>query len=235
MRLLSPTGSILLLAIASAARQPIKRSYTTHDYYVLEHDPSASASPEEVAYSLGTEMVEQVGELPHHWLIRLEKDRSRTDDPVAETYHSIRRRATSPNVAGRWWNRDIHQARRIAASIRSITLQVPRQRTKRWLTHPELPSLDPRIPPPPVPSPANDRLEQVKKKLNIQDPSFPQQWHLLNTQTPPHDMNVSGVWEMGYTGKGVIAAIVDDGLDFTSDDLSANFVSIIRRSYVSRD
>ncbi|OBZ65694.1 Protease KEX1 [Grifola frondosa] len=36
-------------------------------------------------------------------------------------------------------------------------------------------------------------------------------------------MNVTPVWDMGITGKGVITALVDDGLDYTSDDLAANF------------
>jgi hypothetical protein len=39
-------------------------------------------------------------------------------------------------------------------------------------------------------------------------------------------MNVSGLWEMGITGRGVISALIDDGLDYTSDDLSANFVRL---------
>ncbi|CAL1705543.1 unnamed protein product [Somion occarium] len=36
-------------------------------------------------------------------------------------------------------------------------------------------------------------------------------------------MNVTAVWEMGITGKGVISALVDDGLDYNSDDIAANF------------
>ena len=37
---------------------------------------------------------------------------------------------------------------------------------------------------------------------------------------------VTPIWDMGITGKGVITALVDDGLDYNSDDLAANFVSI---------
>lgn len=66
--------------------------------------------------------------------------------------------------------------------------------------------------------------------LNIRDPSFNQQWHLLNTISPGNDLNVSGVWDMGITGKGVNAAIVDDGLDYESEDLAPNFVSILFHS-----
>ncbi len=38
-------------------------------------------------------------------------------------------------------------------------------------------------------------------------------------------LNAAPVWESGNAGEGVIAAMVDDGLDFESDDLADNFVS----------
>jgi kexin len=40
-------------------------------------------------------------------------------------------------------------------------------------------------------------------------------------------MNVSRLWDMGITGDGVITALVDDGLDYESEDLADNFVSAI--------
>jgi hypothetical protein len=40
-------------------------------------------------------------------------------------------------------------------------------------------------------------------------------------------MNVTGLWKEGVTGKGVISALLDDGLDYESDDLKANFVSLV--------
>jgi subtilisin family serine protease len=40
-------------------------------------------------------------------------------------------------------------------------------------------------------------------------------------------MNVTGLWKEGVTGKGVISALIDDGLDYESDDLKANFVSLL--------
>ena len=67
--------------------------------------------------------------------------------------------------------------------------------------------------------------EEVARQQNIVDPEFTKQWHLVNDDYPEHMMNVTPVWDMGITGKGVITALVDDGLDYTSDDLAANFVS----------
>jgi subtilisin family serine protease len=40
-------------------------------------------------------------------------------------------------------------------------------------------------------------------------------------------MNVTGLWDMGITGNGVITALVDDGLDYESEDLADNFVSAV--------
>ncbi|KAG0044394.1 pheromone processing endoprotease, partial [Gryganskiella cystojenkinii] len=58
--------------------------------------------------------------------------------------------------------------------------------------------------------------------FGIEDPGFKYQWHLHNTKDR-HDINVTGVWEQGINGTGVNVAIIDDGLDMTSDDLAANF------------
>ncbi|KAK9483628.1 peptidase S8/S53 domain-containing protein [Lipomyces starkeyi] len=66
-------------------------------------------------------------------------------------------------------------------------------------------------------------LKEVEKALGIQDPEFEKQWHLMNPLQPGHDINVTGVWLQNITGEGVVTAIVDDGLDFESDDLRDNF------------
>jgi kexin len=62
------------------------------------------------------------------------------------------------------------------------------------------------------------------EKFDIPDPLFSQQWHLVNEDYSEKSLNVSGVWEMGITGKGVITSFVDDGVDYTSLDLKDNFV-----------
>ena len=41
----------------------------------------------------------------------------------------------------------------------------------------------------------------------------------------PISLDVTPVWERGYTGAGVIVSILDDGLEKDHPDLRKNFVS----------
>lgn len=38
-------------------------------------------------------------------------------------------------------------------------------------------------------------------------------------------MNVEGAWALGYTGKGVVVSILDDGIQPNHPDLVKNYVS----------
>ncbi|KAJ2802707.1 pheromone processing endoprotease, partial [Coemansia helicoidea] len=58
---------------------------------------------------------------------------------------------------------------------------------------------------------------------DIADPLYGEQWHLVNSKESGHDINVTGVWHQGVTGAGVTVALIDDGLDYSSDDLLENF------------
>lgn len=40
------------------------------------------------------------------------------------------------------------------------------------------------------------------------------------------DLNVQAAWRMGYTGKGIVITILDDGLEKDHPDLAANYVSL---------
>lgn len=66
-------------------------------------------------------------------------------------------------------------------------------------------------------------IKEVAERLNITDPTFAEQWHLVNTQYPGNDVNVKDLWYAGINGTGVTVAVVDDGLDYESPDLAASF------------
>ena len=183
-----------------------KRDHSTYDYYVLEHDPLAGASLDEVLQEFGLELVEQVGQLQNHWLLRRPLQNVEDGpDRVLQKYNTLRRSTSRRRD-------DLHPLTR---SIQHLSRQELRQRVKR-------------APPPITPLEDEDdgisSSEAVAKKLGIADPEFPSQWHLVNNEFPVHMINVTPVWEEGITGKGILSALVDDGLDFESDDLAANFV-----------
>lgn len=196
---------------------PAKRSYDTHNYYVLEHDPSATsgASLDTIAQSLGVEIVEQAGELKDFWLVRTPKPpydlrREEQVDSVLRAYEDLRAVANQEQDSSLTIRSDAHNARRIVSSIRYFSKQTLRRRVKRA--------------PPPISPPDVASERAIAARLGIHDPLFSRQWHLINDEYPEHMMNVTGLWDMGYTGKGVISSFVDDGIDYNSEDLKANFV-----------
>jgi hypothetical protein len=223
--------TFLLLATSNlsafSASVPAKRSYSTHDYYVLEHDPGLSLSLQECADALSVEIVEQVGELENHWLVRtpngVPSRRSLGGDLVLRRLAALRRtgRSTSPYLQ----LRSPSEVRRLARAVRSLEPQTPRLRTKKRAPTP----FPGPAPPPLIPT----KADRIALELGIVDPTFHDQWHLANPDYPAYDLNVSGLWSQGVTGKGVYVAVVDDGLDSTSDDLAANFVSLVMNVYVS--
>lgn len=40
------------------------------------------------------------------------------------------------------------------------------------------------------------------------------------------DINITGVWERNVTGHGVTVVVVDDGVQYTNQDIQSNYVSI---------
>ena len=66
-------------------------------------------------------------------------------------------------------------------------------------------------------------IKEAEDVLNIDDPLFEKQWHLINPSFPGNDVNVRPAWYENITGNGVVAAIVDDGLDYESPDLKDQF------------
>jgi kexin len=68
-----------------------------------------------------------------------------------------------------------------------------------------------------------EELDNIANEFQINDPIFKEQWHIKNTAFPGNDVNVVPVWRMGITGKGIVTALIDDGLDYESNDLKDNY------------
>jgi kexin len=211
-------SSFLLHSIG--ATPPTKPSYGTHNYYVLAHnsqlDSSSGASLADVTAALGVELVEQVGELQDHWLVRQsipEGDVFARDgiDQVFKALEMLKAQAQAQAQAPHApRSDDSYLALRVVSSIYYLSLQYLRLRVKRAPPH----SITQNV----------SASRAMAERFGFTDPKFPEQWHIVNDDYPEHMMNVSGVWEMGFKGQGIISSLVDDGLDYESEDLSANFV-----------
>lgn len=72
--------------------------------------------------------------------------------------------------------------------------------------------------------------EMIDRRGDIQamnDENFDDMWYIHNTEQTGGkrdiDLNVEPAWEMGYTGKGVVVTILDDGIDHGHPDLKRNY------------
>ncbi|KAF8447829.1 peptidase S8/S53 domain-containing protein [Boletus edulis BED1] len=185
-----------VVIVAAAHSVPAKLDHVTFDYFFLDHNPAPSAPSVADCISelgLGLELVGQVGELPNAWLLRAPKH---THPHVLARYNAIRTQAAIQPHTGH-----------ALTAINLLEHQLPRQRTKRA--------------PPPIPP--DTSAAAIGARLGFTDPLFTQQWHIVNEEFPQHMMNVTGLWEIGITGQGVVTSLVDDGLDYESKDLADNF------------
>lgn len=213
----------LLIGFASASLYP--RDHDGYDYFALHLHPSFT--PEKASQLLGARHEGQIGELADHHTFSVPKGRGPDLDLVLRDTRNLRRKrglGPGPPLDGR------NEVGMLDGVLWSDKL-VPRQRLQK------------RIPPPPPPGWENDvqkgprspkdnkqpdkatmaRLKDVASTLSIEDPIFNDQWHILNTYEPGNDLNVTGLWLEGITGNGTISAIVDDGLDMYSNDLTDNY------------
>ena len=77
--------------------------------------------------------------------------------------------------------------------------------------------------------------------LAITDPLFSEQWHLYSEHSnpvndaPQIDLNLTTLWEKGLYGEGIQIAVVDDGLEYTHPDLSANYDASLSYDFLSSD
>ncbi|VDO03456.1 unnamed protein product [Rodentolepis nana] len=72
-----------------------------------------------------------------------------------------------------------------------------------------------------------ERLIRTKRDfVTWNDPKYPDMWYLNRAALKGGnevDLNVQEAWQLGYSGKGVVVTIMDDGLDHTHPDLAANY------------
>ncbi|XP_017340495.1 furin (paired basic amino acid cleaving enzyme) b [Ictalurus punctatus] len=72
---------------------------------------------------------------------------------------------------------------------------------------------------------AEQQVAKQRRKRDIYseptDPKFPQQWYLYNPSR--RDLQVKEAWAQGFTGRGVVITILDDGIEKDHPDLIQNY------------
>ncbi len=203
------TGATLLgLAALATASHVLPRNWDANDYYVLHLD--AATSPHEVARSLGLTHEGPLGELKDHHLFA-----------AARAEHDVVKR----ELAQRRRRRSLGERHVLDGVLFSDKQRLRQPWQKRVVPDRRAPlpaGAAARARDPPVPALVQTQKD-VTETLQITDPIFHEQWHLFNTAQAGHDVNVTGVWLQGITGKNTTVAIVDDGLDMYSDDLKPNY------------
>lgn len=66
--------------------------------------------------------------------------------------------------------------------------------------------------------------KRVKRGFNVgefRDPKWPRMWYLKRGKG--QDMNIIPVWKKGFTGKGVVVTILDDGIEKDHPDIKNNY------------
>ncbi|GJJ71015.1 kexin [Entomortierella parvispora] len=227
-----------------AVKQPHLHDNDNFHYYAIKlNDPATAPLPHELAGHLGVQYLGQVGELANYHLFSYPKTmhEKRSDDYhrvsanatfttegeyqdiVLQRYHDLkqskafhlqllRKRGVSGNDGANLSDEEEHP-------LGQIEKQSLRKRVKRIL-HAALEPRDEHTPGEQQPP------DGMKAHLQLADPGFVYQWHLHNTLQPGNDINVTGVWDQGVTGKGALVAIIDDGLDAYSEDLAPNFYKL---------
>ncbi|OAD77937.1 hypothetical protein PHYBLDRAFT_108764, partial [Phycomyces blakesleeanus NRRL 1555(-)] len=203
-----------LLSLATVLAQPVKRDPLRH-YYALhfpQEHPHTTTHAQSIANSLGVRYEGPVGELQTYFLVSApitsNLSKRDTNDPTVEAFWAHKQKRSlmaRDEIRSSAWD-----------AVKSIDKQVLKRLHKRG----PIPGWDKRAP---VKLKGPEILADAQKSLHITDPGFPQQWHLVNQQYPGKDINVVDVWKQGVTGNGSTVVILDDGLDYESQDLAANF------------
>ncbi|KAF9178129.1 pheromone processing endoprotease [Haplosporangium sp. Z 767] len=222
--------------VCQAAKKPLVQDPKSHHYYTVKINDLTATSPQEIAQHLGVQYIGQVGELSQYHLFSypktLHEKRSEASpsyissanatitvdgqyqDIVIRRYEDLKRSRAFHQQLLKRSSGDEESGHTDVHPLGPIQKQIPRRLVKRTIPIERRQENAPGQPQP---------KDGVAAHFHINDPGFGYQWHLHNTIQKGNDINVTGVWEQNITGKGVIVAIIDDGLDARSEDLAVNF------------
>lgn len=207
--------NFISLLIAIAPCSAFKRDYDAYDYYAVHL--ARDADPQQFGREMGLLFEGPLGELKDHYIFRTTERQHGYDHIKSEKQSlKLRRRKREAGAAAP------HILDHVLLSQKQdLSKRFPLVK-RSWMPEERQLSSFNSLQEKPVTAAVEEGLE-IAKNLSIADPIFQEQWHLHNTVQVGHDINVTGVWMQGITGKGSKVCIVDDGLDLDSDDLKDNY------------
>lgn len=216
MHVSSVLAALTALSCCASSTISRPRDYDTHDYYAVHLHPSTS--PAEVATYFGLELEGQLGQLEDHYLYRKPRHPNNVIGEVMKEHKKMVRKRDgiyrNPLLDGLL----LHQKQKLKAPMEKrgplYPHLNPRSELRQAVGGEEGTDKD---------DATVEYGKQIAQSLGIMDPSFHEQWHLYNPVQLGHDLNVTGVWTQGITGKNSTVVIVDDGLDMDSEDLKDNY------------
>lgn len=181
-----------------------KRDFDAHDYYAVHL--RSGISPEDVSSHLGLDYAGPLGNLPDHYIFQA-NERAHEYDHIKTAITDLKAKRRKREIGS-----DLH-------ILDNILLAEKQDLQKRFplVRRSTVPRQEPPV------TEAVQKGRDIADSLGIRDPIYGEQWHLYNPVQIGHDINVTGVWTQGITGKNSTVCIVDDGLDLDSEDLKDNY------------
>lgn len=173
------------------------RDTVYHNHFAV-HVPSGPEHVDDIVRRHGYVNHGQIGSLKNYYLLSHHEVHKRSTEPSHEHHSKLR---DEPQVA---WFEQQHEKRRFKrdynAYDRASFGQLPRRT-----------------------SPHRAHNRALSSQPYFTDPLYKEQWYLNGGAKDGLDMNVAPAWQKGYTGKGVVVSILDDGIQTNHPDLAQNY------------
>ncbi|XP_063830138.1 furin-like protease 2 isoform X3 [Ostrinia nubilalis] len=168
-----------------------------HNQFAV-HVPAGPEHVDSLARRHGFVNHGQIGSLKHFYLL---------------SHHEVRKRSTEPS-------HEHHRKLNDEPQVRWVQQQRERRRVKRDYNPYDgalYSQISRRLPP------HRTHHRALTSSPFFPDPLFKEQWYLNGGAKDGLDMNVAPAWQKGYTGKGVVVSILDDGIQTNHPDLAQNY------------
>ncbi|CAH0718190.1 unnamed protein product, partial [Brenthis ino] len=168
-----------------------------HNHFAV-HVPSGEKHVDDIAKRHGFVNHGQIGALKGYYLLSHHEVHKRSTEPSHKHHHKL---INEPEVK---WFEQQREKRRIKRDYNPYDGSLWSQISRRLPSH-------------------RTRHRAINPSPFFPDPLYKEQWYLNGGAKDGLDMNVAPAWQKGYTGKGVVVSILDDGIQTNHPDLAQNY------------